>query len=106
MTLGPTSVLTYIPALVTLENLGLLSEKQGTIEKALFYYRLALNGAGAVWGRNDNRYKELSSILSSLSPDTCDFFEVQESIRVGKTRPEENWGKKIKAKLSVMFRPR
>ena len=103
-TLGLTSVLTYIPALVTLENLGLLSEKQGTIEKALSYYQLALDGAEAVWGRNHDRYKELSSILSSLSPDTCDSFEVQESIRVGTTRPEKIWGK-IKAKVPVMFRP-
>ncbi|KAJ6073234.1 hypothetical protein N7467_011319 [Penicillium canescens] len=47
MTLGPTSVLTYIPALVTLENLGLLYEKQGTIEKALLYYQRALDGAEA-----------------------------------------------------------
>jgi hypothetical protein len=32
--------------------------------------RGALDGAEAVWGRNHDTCKELSSILSSLSPDT------------------------------------
>ncbi|KAJ5160437.1 Disease resistance protein [Penicillium canariense] len=56
-TLGPTSLLTYIPALNMLENFALLCEEQGNVVSALIYYRQALDGAETVFGGQSQRDK-------------------------------------------------
>lgn len=101
---GATSTFTYIPALSTLENFGLLCERNGQIDTALLYYQRALVGTEAVWGQYGERYFRLSTKLSSFERDTLEVVEREEPVQM-KTNRRVKW-KKLGAKLSGMYKPK
>lgn len=71
--LGVTSISTYIPALNTLGEFGLLWERQGNAVNALLYYRRAVDSAETVFGRQSQWYARLSSHIGSLQCDVGKF---------------------------------
>jgi Tfp pilus assembly protein PilF len=102
--MGPTSISTYTPPLNTLENLGILSQEQGKFDNARVCVQRAVDGAEVVWGHNSERYTELYKILRSISRDTCETSEVQESIQMATNKAGRKW-RKIRAKVSAILRP-
>ena len=63
--LGPTPVVAYIPLLNTLENLANLYVELGRTSDALPCYQRARVGVEAVWGRENQRYTRLASLMGS-----------------------------------------
>lgn len=83
---GAASNFTYIPALHTLQNFGVLCERNGQVHTALLYYQRALVGTEAVWGQYHERYFWISTKLTSLERDTHEVSEREEPVQMNTNR--------------------
>jgi hypothetical protein len=64
--LGQKAVRTYIPALITAQNIANLFQQIGRVQKAEGLYVQALLSVKAVFGRSSDRYQVLVKALNNL----------------------------------------
>lgn len=103
--LGSVLVTTYIPALTTLENLGLMCVELKWTDDAVLFYERALSGTEAVFGRHSEVY---SRILGRINCLKCDIYQPKSerfSAETKTTKLQGKW-KRLRARLPIMPKPR
>ena len=67
--LGSVLIITYVPALNTLENLAVLLSQTGRVDEAKELYLRAQHGVGTVFGHSSGRCKNIAIKLAGLGMD-------------------------------------
>ncbi|KAK9850852.1 hypothetical protein MYU51_011447 [Penicillium brevicompactum] len=100
--LGSALVTTYVPALITLENLGLVCTELADTNNALLFYDRAISGTEAVFGRSSEVYSGLLNKKNSLKCDASQANQGKEISPETRTTKLQGTWKKLRVKLPIL----